>query len=818
MKKICTNCRKYIPTILLSCLLVLSIKSFSQDIDTLEWEEIVDLSDTVYNSGLDTVYVIEDSVSETAGFRTGISIDCELAGTAMSINLNKTVKTINKGQFGINVTGMFTKSTLYGDDYSEDQWQWLSDMRPKVLRFPGGSSSKFMHLLTGDKGYGYDIVEITRYLDAIDNVLEAPNNATDIMNETNVATLLSWFGGSSEILDAFESYRTDYDYQEDLASGDRFIDHFIRLIEKIETDNPGHVVDVIVCLNILTETAEDCLDIVKYLQSNPIHNVNVVGVEMGNETANKFHEKIMQFDEFENYWQYLDGQTVPGQDSKELALGESLYIPAADRNFFLVFKNKAGANYKIGLCADGLNVEGSVFITEPGEYVGSRSTPWNVALRSHYGDNHPWGTIKKFHTVILHTYYSADSWYDECVTETGILGSYSCPEWDFDVADTRIQPAFDAARGNFRNFILTKYDNDLELLNTDLNFNLTTSIKKDIWVTEWNLKDEGTPNNGKIFTNSYQHAVLLQEWWLKNLKLSFSEGYRENFFKYSTLQNFAGGSGVQMLTPADEDIELEILGQDVWPYNLSGGDPAKRNYYVKRTVGYTMDLISEINKNNLDYFPATVATYWHNPNLPPTFFITPSKDYIYMYFTNNRCIEQRYVINPGGMTPMFGYTVGLANAEMFVVDAYQAYSQSGKSMIYDFNTCYSPANPYDIEIDQTYNYTNPGCDAAEGSLCVKVPGFTSGFVKMQVVPYIPRIANEIGNDFIVYPNPANDRLNISFTEDIQSVVILSVTGMKVLEQTGNNNSIDISQLSYGMYQVICYLNDGSQMVNSFIKL
>lgn len=826
MKKICINCRKYFPTILLTSLLLLGIKSYSQDIDTLEWEEVVDLADTVYNSGLDTVYVIEDSVSETAGFRTGTSIDCELAGPAMSINLNKTVKTINKGQFGINVTGMFTKSTLYGDTYSEDQWQWISDMRPKVLRFPGGSSSKFMHLLTGDKGYGYDIVEITRYLDAIDNVLEAPSDAASILAASD-ATMLTWFGDDLGILATFkDEYLEQYNYQELLASGDRFIDHFIRLIEKIETDNqvfdPTYRVDVIVCLNILTETAEDCLDIVQYLQSNPVHNVNVVGVEMGNETANKFHQNIMQFDEFENYWQYLDGQTVPGQDSKELVLGESLYIPAADREFFLVFKNKAGSNYKIGLCADGLNVEGSVFITEPGQYVGSRSTPWNVALRSHYGDNNPGGTIKKFHAVILHTYNSgdttADSWYTECVTETGILGSYSCPEWDFDVADTRIQPAFDAARGHFRNFILTKYDNDLDLFNTDLNFNLTTSIKKDMWVTEWNLKDKDTPNNGKIFTNSYQHAVLLQEWWLKNLKLNFSEGYRENFFKYSTLQNFAGGSGVQMLTPADENIELEILGKDVSPYNLPGGDPAKRNYYVKRTVGYTMDLISEINKNYLDYFPATVATYGHNPNLPPTFFITPDKDYIYMYFTNSRCNEQRYVINPSGMTPMFGYTVELTNAEMFVVDAFQAYSQSGKSMIYDFNTCYTPANPYDIEIDQTYNYTNPGCDAAEGSLCVKVPGFASGFVKMQVVPYIPRIANEIESELIVYPNPANDKLNISFTEDIHTVVILSVTGMKILEQTGNNNSVDISQLSYGMYQVFCYLNDGSQMVKSFIKL
>jgi len=263
---------------------------------------------------------------------------------------------------------MFTKSTLYDDIYSDDQWQWLSDMCPKVLRFPGGSSSKFMHLLTGVKGYGYDIVEITRYLDAIDNVLEAPDDAAIILAASD-ATMLSWFGGDLAILATFKyEYLTDYTYQEQLTSGDKFIDHFIRLIDQIETDNPGHVVDVIVCLNILTENAEACLDIVQYLQTNAIHNVNVVGVEMGNETPNKFHKQIMKFDEFEDYWNYLDGATVSGQVAKEALLGESLYIPAADRNFFLVFKNRAGVNYKIGLCAEGLNDPiNHVFNITPGE-------------------------------------------------------------------------------------------------------------------------------------------------------------------------------------------------------------------------------------------------------------------------------------------------------------------------------------------------------------------------------------------------------------------------------------------------------------------
>jgi hypothetical protein len=75
--------------------------------------------------------VIEDSVSEISGFRSGTSIECTTAGTAININLNKTIKTINKGQFGVNATGLFTTTTLYQDTTSVDQWNWISSLQPK---------------------------------------------------------------------------------------------------------------------------------------------------------------------------------------------------------------------------------------------------------------------------------------------------------------------------------------------------------------------------------------------------------------------------------------------------------------------------------------------------------------------------------------------------------------------------------------------------------------------------------------------------------------------------------------------------------------
>jgi hypothetical protein len=204
------------------------------------------------------------------------------------------------------------------------------------------------------KGYGYDIVEINQVFDAIDSVLEAPDNVAAILAASD-ATKVAWFGGDFSILKVFnEEYIKDYLLQDYLETGDIFIDQFINLINKIQIEN-GYTVEVIVCLNILTETAAQCLEIVEYLEA---HGVNVVGVEMGNETANTFHRQIMRFNEFEDYWKYLDGQSVPFQSALETELGDTLFIPAAKRNFFLEFKNRAGVNYKIGLCAEGLDTSG----------------------------------------------------------------------------------------------------------------------------------------------------------------------------------------------------------------------------------------------------------------------------------------------------------------------------------------------------------------------------------------------------------------------------------------------------------------------------
>ena len=148
---------------------------------------------------LDTIYLLEDEYTSGESYRTGFETTCLSGGISMSINLNKTLKDINKGHYGINITGMFSPATLYEGPYSAEQWQWLSDLQPKPIRFPGGSSSKFMHLrpykdANGDgildsiKGYGYDILELIKYYDSTDDSLQI-----DLLDSSSVIAILNEF-------------------------------------------------------------------------------------------------------------------------------------------------------------------------------------------------------------------------------------------------------------------------------------------------------------------------------------------------------------------------------------------------------------------------------------------------------------------------------------------------------------------------------------------------------------------------------------------------------------------------------------------------
>ena len=75
----------------------------------------------------------------------------------------------------------------------------------------------------------------------------------------------------------------------------------------------------------------------------------------------------------------------------------------------------------------------------------------------------------------------------------------------------------------------------------------------------------------------------------------------------------------------------------------------------------------------------------------------------------------------------------------------------------------------------------------------------------------------VDTDVTVYPNPANDVINVK-GEDIQHVEIYNSIGLKVLDKNVNDSeSIDIANLTSGIYFVRTVDNKGKVSTTKIVK-
>ncbi|MBK8343258.1 MAG: hypothetical protein IPL12_08055 [Bacteroidetes bacterium] len=114
--------------------------------DTYEVGDTMDID----LAGMDTLFILYedttnsniDSLNDTETFRV---FD---ANKDITITPGGVTHIIPSGLFGIHIEGMFSPKHLPEDSENvnyPNSWMWLADLKPKVLRFPGGASSRWMH-------------------------------------------------------------------------------------------------------------------------------------------------------------------------------------------------------------------------------------------------------------------------------------------------------------------------------------------------------------------------------------------------------------------------------------------------------------------------------------------------------------------------------------------------------------------------------------------------------------------------------------------------------------------------------------------------
>ena len=829
---------------------------------------------TIFTEGLDTILLFSEDTTiaenDSIDLRS-IDITKDIAITPGGIS-----KDVEKGLFGYHIEGMFANNHMpddVGNVNYPDAWDWLADLKPRVIRFPGGATSRWMHLLPYDTnndgiddvfptGYGYDLNELIRFYDLTNGLaqdyltLPIPLTIADIvtdLSDGDCATCGDWMSGS--YIDGLEKVALKYFAQSTIPATQPqlYIDQFINLIDHIQ-DREGYTVDVILDLNVFSESASQCKRIVNYLRD---HSVNVVGVEMGNECNLQWGEDIMGYHIFDDYWKFINGYGVAdiAYFTPEYATWMTNFYTyvfnakfRADHNFIAAFKTDPAFNCKVGISAANLKDDPDAI---PPIYYALRkdepefSDDWNAALVTHYGDYFTVGSNKiyKFDAVILHPYYNpGHNWEDialdnycrdyyptniACINVPGC--NWPANGWQYAEYEERLRNPFEQILGstppdefgNFKQFIKSRYKQSYDAQNAALKFYLSNknATKKELWTTEWNLKDvkEGAdPFDQLLFSsycNSFPHGLLIQEWFLKDLKLNFDPGCRQGFHTYSTFHSWGGGSPYAMVynpDVADRANHLDDLGN---PEPLSN-PPTGQLWWLKRTMYHTFDLLSEINSKNLQYLPSTFSMFAGNVNIQPTVFWDQTNHILYVYYSNMKDETQSYVVNTGNLINFFpgADAIVYGSANIYNVDPLRPYSNSGRSSLFDINLCYNDVNhlhPYEIQGITGPILNIPECTGLPGgAICVTVPGSSYGYFTIPVYnsPREGILLTE--NQLHIYPNPAAKTFKIECDIPQQLinelvVSLLDLTGQQVFSTTTTQNAdINIANIPSGIYLAI----------------
>lgn len=740
------------------------------------------LGDTVaiYAEGADSVIILyEDSISGP----DSVYYDLAFPTQHIYVSLSSDDYPVQEGVYGINISDMFEPghgNINDNDNYliggQPDPWTALVALAPKTIRVFSGSGSKFMHPL-GSKnvesltygGYGFNIEEIVRYFNSTDGELlgvptltEIEDNMTDgICDECDGWIDFRDVEAFEEFYKKFQKQQANippynkYDYvtYPNRESQPLYINQLIELIKQIEDGNPGHQVDLIYCVNILSEPASVVLETIEYLRDNEIHNVNVVGVELGNEVYFKFYERAIDFFDFFDYWNFIHGYNTPAMAD---LLSTDMY---SDHDYISTLK-APGVNVKIGLPAANLkncgeegdyplitdeDIEMHYFEPAAGGGCDCGYPQWNLDMATTYGTTI--GSVYQYDAIILHNYYTPTNSSDDCPVNTNwrdiMLGlqpgydplnpenpvadmDYPAPSWSYaGYGDSRLVPSFYGITGkhyptpasplkvgNFKEFTRDRIDNVYQAHAPWLLFNAgyTGPEKKEIWVTEYNLLDEiempgpyAEENNDVLqpfesaVVNSFSHAVMLNNWFFWHLKSAYDPAYRPDFLTRTTLQNFLSGSSTSLMIPSNKE-DRKILGISTCAEFAT--NPAGYNidytHYIRKINYYAPLYWRTITDKHLRYLKTTTEMYVYNDNVAPTFFIDVTAKKLYIFVSNVKYSNQVIGIDPGDLGDIYGpgYSVDLdvLAATGHFLDAEQLYSGYGNSKLYSINDAYQPCN------------------------------------------------------------------------------------------------------------------------------
>lgn len=412
--------------------------------------------------------------------------------------------TLSNPNYGMHTSDFFEHCACYDPDLpgggipAIDQcMDYAASMKPQVLRFPSGGSSKFMHLLD-DRGYGYRQSEIDNF-----------------------------YTDGFMPVDEYMDFSTAVDNQELLAPGTNYLERFIDLNFGMYAYTT--VMPKVIYVAKVLDSPYEVEDIIAYNlavldKMINVYGLNVVGVEMGNEI-------------YSTGW-----EAFPGFLNSDQYLSTVKPIMQAIRTNY--------PTLKIGVVAAP---EPEYFFSiDPNPLKYAKYKQWNSRLKIK-------GTSPEYTTLIdafiIHL-YMFDNAYPDCAAlpAGNLYDDYedAVPyNIDFAAPDPLLFPPFECAKNAYNQFTKTDLFNIYDNYVSGFTYSLGTTKK--YWITEWGLQPAAPFGNTFVESNFVMQYLLNMAEISDNISPG-STGQVEYMIKHNYLT--AGVWAGAITEPGSKDPDL----------------------------------------------------------------------------------------------------------------------------------------------------------------------------------------------------------------------------------------------------------------------
>ena len=391
----------------------------------------------------------------------------------------------------------------------------------------------------------------------------------------------------------------------------------------------------------------------------------------------------------------------------------------------------------------------------------------------------------------------------------------------------------------------------VEIPNPPTSFAIEVVNDNDVSIT-WDIPEEGTPESYSVIRDGEEIAVVTEEFtyfdenlypgnYTYQLKAYYGEGVGYSASAGNEIVNIVGGNQRQLVLfeiftgtwcphcpTAAQAVDLmanENLDVAIIEYHGLNGDPfetpatsTRTGYYIPfydhgdGALGYPTTIINGMigmegaladgvaAQNELyDYY------YEDYLDIPTVYTIDAEIEFIdespYVFDINVNVEENmayyedeiRLFVALTETNIPYNWQGGL-NEVNFV---FREFLTNNNGTILDFSSQSVHSETFQLSVDETYILAN--CE-----IVIFVQNMNNAYImeakKMSLADYVGVETNQ-QTKISIYPNPANDNINIVANANITSIDILNITGQTIFKFKPNTNVtlINIENLSSGIY-------------------